>query len=76
MAVITLFKNLDRPWPARDQLDGLAHDLASESAEVSAEVSAVSAEVSAVSAAVSAETHPSIAIRRAAPILQRLEAGQ
>jgi hypothetical protein len=28
------------------------------------------------SAAVSAETHPSIAIRRAAPILQRLEAGQ
>jgi hypothetical protein len=30
----------------------------------------------AESAAMSAETHPSIAIRRAAPILQRLEAGQ
>jgi hypothetical protein len=61
MTVITLFKNLDRPWPVREPLDDLAHDLASESAAVSA---------------VSAETHPSIAIRRAAPILQRLEAGQ
>ena len=65
MTVITLFKNLDRPWPVREPLDDLAHDLASESAAVSA-----------LSAAVSAETHPSIAIRRAAPILQRLEAGQ
>ena len=28
MAVMPLFKNLDRPLPVRDQLDGLAHDLA------------------------------------------------
>src|SRR3954447_13943849 len=54
MTVITLFKNLDRPfknldrpWPVREPLDDLAHDLTSESAAVSA---------------VSAETHPSIAI--------------
>ena len=58
MTVITLFENLDRPWPVREPLDDLAHDLA------------------AVSAAVSAETHLPIAIRRAASILQRLEAGQ
>jgi hypothetical protein len=68
MTVITLFKNLDRPWPVREPLDDLAHDLASESAAVSA--------VSAVSAAVSAETHPSIAARRVSLILQCLEAGQ
>jgi hypothetical protein len=33
MAVMSLFKNLDRPLPVRDQLDRLAHDLAAESAE-------------------------------------------
>ena len=27
MAVMPLFKNLDRPLPVREQLDGLAHDL-------------------------------------------------
>ena len=36
MAVMTLFKNLDRPLPVREQLDGLAHDLAAESAETRA----------------------------------------
>jgi hypothetical protein len=65
MAVTILFKNPRPALPVREPLDDLAHDLASESAAVSA-----------VSAAVSAETHPSIAIRRAAPFLQRLEAGQ
>ncbi len=33
MAVMSLFKNLDRPLPVRDQLDGLARDLLAESAE-------------------------------------------
>ncbi len=65
MAVVTLFRNPYRSPSVRDQFDSLAYDLASESAVVSA-----------LSAAVSAETHPSIAIRRAAPILQCLEAGQ
>ena len=36
MAVMSLFKNLDRPLPVRDQLDGLARDLLAESAETSA----------------------------------------
>jgi hypothetical protein len=36
MAVTILFKNLDRPLPVRDQLDGLARDLLAESAETSA----------------------------------------
>jgi hypothetical protein len=61
MAVTILFKNPRLALPVREPLDDLAHDLASESAAVSA---------------VSAETHLPIAIRRAAPILQRLEAGQ
>ena len=68
MAVTILFKTPRPALPVREPLDDLAHDLASESAAVSA--------VSAAVSAVSAETHPSIAIRRAAPILQRLEAGQ
>jgi hypothetical protein len=55
MAVMPLFKNLDRPLPVREQLDSLAHNLAAESAET---------------------PPPHIAIRRAASILQRLEAGQ
>jgi hypothetical protein len=33
MAVMPLFKNLDRPLPFGEQLDGSAHDLAAESAE-------------------------------------------
>jgi hypothetical protein len=33
MAVMPLFKNLDRPLPVREQLDSLAHNLAAESAE-------------------------------------------
>ena len=36
MAVMPLFKNLDRPLPFGEQLDGLAHDLAAESAETRA----------------------------------------
>jgi hypothetical protein len=36
MAVTMLFKNLDRPLPVREQLDGLARDLLAESAETSA----------------------------------------
>ena len=36
MAVMSLFKNLDRPLPVRDQLDGLARYLLTESAETSA----------------------------------------
>ena len=36
MAVMSLFKNLDRPLPVREQLDGLAHDLAAELAETRA----------------------------------------
>jgi hypothetical protein len=31
MAVMSLFKNLDRPLPVHDQLDGLARDLLAES---------------------------------------------
>jgi hypothetical protein len=31
MAVMPLFKNLDRPLPVREQLDGLARDLLAES---------------------------------------------
>jgi hypothetical protein len=33
MAVMPLFKNLDRPLPVRKQLDDSAHDLVAESAE-------------------------------------------
>ena len=33
MAVMPLFKNLDRPLPVREQLDSLAHDLLAELAE-------------------------------------------
>ena len=36
MAVMPLFKNLDRPLLVRDQLDGLARDLLAESAETRA----------------------------------------
>jgi hypothetical protein len=34
MAVMSPFKNLDRPLPFDEQLDGSAHDLAAESAEM------------------------------------------
>ncbi len=34
MAVMPLFKKLDRPLPVREQPNGLVHDLASESAEI------------------------------------------
>jgi hypothetical protein len=40
MAVMSLFKNLDRPLPVRKQLDRLAHDLAAESAETRAHLAA------------------------------------
>ena len=40
MAVMSLFKNLDRPLPVRDQLDGLARDLLAESAETRAHLAA------------------------------------
>jgi hypothetical protein len=36
MAVITIFRDPNRLLPVREQLDGLAHDLAAESAETSA----------------------------------------
>jgi hypothetical protein len=36
MAVMSLFKNLNRPLPVRKQLDRLARDLLAESAETSA----------------------------------------
>jgi hypothetical protein len=35
MAVITLFRNPHQPLTVPDQLDGLAHNLAAESAETS-----------------------------------------
>ena len=40
MAVMSLFRNLNRPLPVRDQLDSLAHDLAAESAETRAPLAA------------------------------------
>jgi hypothetical protein len=40
MAVMPLFKNLDRPLPVREQLDGSAHDPAAESAETRAHLAA------------------------------------
>jgi hypothetical protein len=36
MAVITIFRDPNRLLPVREQLDGLAHDLAAESAETRA----------------------------------------
>jgi hypothetical protein len=36
MAVMPLFKNLDRSLPVREPLDGLAYEIAAESAETRA----------------------------------------
>ena len=36
MAVMPLFKNLDRPLPVREQLEGLARDLLAESLKMCA----------------------------------------
>ena len=45
MAVMPLFKNLDRPLPVGEQLDSLAHNLAAESAETRARLGAPQADL-------------------------------